>query len=400
MAIRRAALSALVIAGASLLLSAPLYAAPVTGTAASGITNQLSGLWLTTGFPSRSADVGSTISLDLTLQNKNLPPERVGLSLDGLPDGWKAEFVGGGAEVSAAMVGTDESKDVTLKLTPPKDAKASTYAFNVIGKTDSQTLKLPVSLTLTAPKAAKLTLEPKLPELQGTTSTSFDFEADLKNDSLKDTVVNLSAQAPDGFQVTFTQGYDSQQIASLPLKAGESKTIKAKVTPPQDVSAGKYQVQVAAQSDQASAATMLQLDITGQPKVTLVGPNGMLSGSATAGKERDFTFTVTNTGTKTAHDVAVSADVPSGWKAETEPKTIPAIEPKGKQEVSIHLTPSSKAVAGDYMMTVRANGDGASDSADFRVTVETSTLWGATGVGVIAVALLVMAVGVRRYGRR
>jgi uncharacterized membrane protein len=98
--------------------------------------------------------------------------------------------------------------------------------------------------------------------------------------------------------------------------------------------------------------------------------------------------------------VKVSADPPSGWKVEAEPKEIPAIAPNGKQEVSVHITPSGKAVAGDYMLDITANGKGTSDDAQFRVTVETSTIWGATGLGVIAAAIIVMAFGVRKYGRR
>lgn len=398
----RTVLSALVIAGASVLLTAPVFAQTTDagGPAAAGQSAKLKGLWLTTGFPSRSADIGNPVNIGLDLQNKALPPERVQLSVDGVPSGWKAEFVGGGSDVSAAMVNTDASKSFSLKLTPPKNAKAGSYDFKIVGKANDRTLTLPIDLRLTAPKAAKLELDPKLPELQGTAKTSFTYEADLKNDSLKDTVVNLSAKAPDGFQVTFTQGYQSQQIASIPLKAGASKTIKAKVTPPDNAAAGRYHVLLAAQSAVASATAPVQLDINGQPKISLVGPNGRLSGSATAGHERDFTFTILNNGSKTARNVKVSASPPSGWKVEAEPKTVPAIAPNGKQQVSLHVTPSGKAVAGDYMLNVRANGKGTSDNAQFRVTVETSTLWGATGLGVIAAALLVMAVGVRRYGRR
>ena len=398
----RRLLSAIVIAGASALLAVPVLAQTADGAGGSATTqpDKLKGLWLTTGFPSRSADVGGSVNIDLNLQNKALPPQRVALSVDGVPSGWKSEFVGGGSDVSAAMVDTDAGKSFSLKLTPPKDAKAGSYDFKIVGKAGSQTLTLPIELKLTAAKAARLELDPKLPELQGTAKTSFSYEADLKNDSLKDTVVNLSAKAPDGFEVTFTQGYNSQQIASIPLKAGASKTIKAKVTPPDDAAAGHYKVQLAAQSAVASATAPVRLDIEGAAKIGLAGPNGRLSGSATAGKERDFTFTVLNNGSKAAENVKVTANPPSGWKIETEPKTLPSIAPNGKAQVSVHVTPSDKAVAGDYMLDVRASGKGTSDDAQFRVTVETSTLWGATGLGVIAAALVVMAVGVRRYGRR
>jgi uncharacterized membrane protein len=64
------------------------------------------------------------------------------------------------------------------------------------------------------------------------------------------------------------------------------------------------------------------------------------------------------------------------------------------------VTPADKAIAGDYVAAFRANGRGESASADFRITVTTSTLWGIVGVGIIAVALLVLLGAVARFGRR
>ena len=64
------------------------------------------------------------------------------------------------------------------------------------------------------------------------------------------------------------------------------------------------------------------------------------------------------------------------------------------------VTPSSKAIAGDYMTTFRANAKGESGSVDFRVSVKTSTMWGIVGLAVIAVALLVLMGAVARFGRR
>ena len=64
------------------------------------------------------------------------------------------------------------------------------------------------------------------------------------------------------------------------------------------------------------------------------------------------------------------------------------------------ITPSEKAIAGDYMVPIRVSGDGASNSVSFRATVNTSTQWGIVGLVVIAAALLVLVVAVMRYGRR
>jgi uncharacterized membrane protein len=52
------------------------------------------------------------------------------------------------------------------------------------------------------------------------------------------------------------------------------------------------------------------------------------------------------------------------------------------------------------MVTMRANSDGASESSEFRVTVETSTMWGIVGLAVIAASVVVLSLAVMRFGRR
>jgi uncharacterized membrane protein len=53
------------------------------------------------------------------------------------------------------------------------------------------------------------------------------------------------------------------------------------------------------------------------------------------------------------------------------------------------------------MVTVRAKpAQGATEIAEFRITVKTSTLWGIVGVGLIAVAVAVVGFAVMRFGRR
>ena len=64
------------------------------------------------------------------------------------------------------------------------------------------------------------------------------------------------------------------------------------------------------------------------------------------------------------------------------------------------MTPPDKAIAGDYMATLRAASRGETASTQFRVTVGTSTLWGIAGAGIIGAALLLMVGAVARFGRR
>ena len=172
-----------------------------------------------------------------------------------------------------------------------------------------------------------------------------------------------------------------------------------RMRPAHDAPAGRYPIQMAVSGGDQSSKTELAIDISGQPELDLAGPQERLSGEAVAGKETSFPFTITNSGSAPANAVEVSASVPSGWKSDAEPKVIETLAPNASQEVAVRITPSERAIAGDYMVTVRATG-GASQTAQFRVTVNTSTLWGLVGLGVIAAALLVLGMAVLRYGRR
>ena len=109
---------------------------------------------------------------------------------------------------------------------------------------------------------------------------------------------------------------------------------------------------------------------------------------------------ITNTGTAPADSIELNGSAPSGWKVTFDPKTIDRIAPNANKEVQALITPTEKAIAGDYVTTIRASTRGESATTTFRVTVTTSTLWGIAGVGIIGVALLVMVGAVARFGRR
>jgi uncharacterized membrane protein len=184
------------------------------------------------------------------------------------------------------------------------------------------------------------------------------------------------------------------------VEAGQSKDVKLKVQPPTNVKAGHYDISVQATAEDAKATTQLALNITGQPKLDLSGREGLLSARATAGTETSIPIVVTNSGTARAEQVQLSGSAPSGWKVTFDPKLIDAIAPGEQREVQALITPVSKAIAGDYATTLRADARGESASQTFRVAVTTSTVWGVAGFGIIGIALLVLVGAVARFGRR
>ncbi|HEY7229777.1 MAG TPA: NEW3 domain-containing protein [Pseudolabrys sp.] len=360
----------------------------------------IKGLFLLTDYPAVTAQPGTTSTINLKLRNYNLAPERLSLSVSGVPSGWTATLLGGGQPIAAAMPAADESVPLDLRLEIPKDAGIGTHTLTVTAEGTASRVSLPVAVTLAKELPAKLTLTPQLPELRGSSHSNFEYTLAIKNDSGKKLLVSLAAEAPRNFDTSFTEAYGTQQLTAIPVDAGKSKDVKLKVTAPDTIDAGHYPVKVRVAAEDASATTEVTLDITGQPKLALAGREGLLSARATAGRDSTIPVTVTNTGTAPADNIQLSGTAPSGWKISFEPTTIDRIAPNQHKEVQAIIRPSDKAIAGDYVTTLTATSRGETGTANFRVTVTTSTMWGVAGVGIIGAALLIMVGAVARYGRR
>ena len=358
------------------------------------------GLYLMSDYPAVTVRPGETSTISLRLQNYDMAPQRFALSVSGVPTGWTATLLGGGQPVAAAMPATDSNVALQLRLDVPKDAPIGTQTLTVTAAGDSTKLDLPISVTLAKDLPAKLTLTPQLPELRGTSKTSFEYQLTIKNDSGKKLTVSLAAQAPRNFDVSFTEQYGSQELNAVPIDAGQSKDVKLKVTPPNTAAAGDYKVMARVSAEDVTATADLGLTITGHPKLEVSGREGLVSTRASAGKETTVPIVVTNIGTAPADDIELSGSAPSGWKVTFNPKSVDHIAPNENKEVQALVTPTDKAIAGDYVTTMRAAARGESASTDFRVTVTTSTMWGIAGVGIIGAALLVLVGAVARFGRR
>ncbi|WP_436123876.1 COG1470 family protein [Aminobacter sp. LjRoot7] len=388
----------IIAAGAA--IAAALIPVPALAQDQPANPQELTGFWLTTPHPDLAIRPGETESIPLTLRNHNLPPQRASLEVSGIPDGWKWSIKGGNREVGAVIVSPNATEEVKLELTPPEGATGTSVPIDVKARYGNQTADLPITVKLSDASEGGLELKPELPALRGTARSTFSFKVEVTNNGAEESLVNLAATAPEGFQTRFKRGYGSEEITGLPIEAGATQNITLEVTPARAAPAGSYPIAMEAAGGGASAATELSIEVTGQPEVALSGPQERLSGQAVAGKETTFPFTLANTGTAPATDIELSASPPTGWKVEFEPKTVGTLAPNATSEVNVKITPSERAIAGDYMINVRASGGSVSESAQFRVTVNTSTLWGVAGLGVIAAAAIVLGMAVMRYGRR
>ncbi len=374
--------------------------APLVAMAGDSDKPRPHGFWLTTPAPELTAPAGKPISLPITIINDTEEPKRATLTLSGVPEDWKWSLKRGGYAVGAAMIGPGEIGSLTLELEPPTDLKPSEFALDLKASYKDAVVELPLKISIVDAITEKPTLVPDTPELTGGVKTEYQFALQLTNAGADDALFTLRAEAPNGFWATFRRGYSYDEISGIPVAAGGSETVTAAFRLDPSVAAGDYPLKVTAVANGEAATADLGIHVTGSPALKLGEPQDRLSGTAEAGEASALFLTLKNNGGGPARGVKLEAIAPVGWKVAFSPAGFDELAPGEKATVSIAVTPTEKAIAGDYMVSVRAEGEGTSDIRELRITVMTSAVWGVVGLAAIASALLVMALAVLRYGRR
>jgi uncharacterized membrane protein len=352
---------------------------------------------MTTPYPAIAVAPGSNPSFDISITTASAG--RVDLTVGKVPDGWTAVLRGGGFTVDGVQSpgGSAETK-VTLNVTVPADAAATTQRIDVRGTTSGGSTTLSVDIRVTPNAAGSVTLTTDTPQVKGASDASFSFSLTLTNDTPEDLPFSVTATGPDGWTVTAQVG-TTAQAASVIVKAGATSTVSVTAKAAADTAAGTYPIAVDATSGSQTAHADLAVEITGSYSLTLTTTDQRLNMTATAGSSSDLTLTVSNTGTADVAAAAMSASAPSGWKVTFDPATVDVPATKQVQVVA-HVVPSSDAIAGDYVATFKATAPVATASADIRVTIETSLFWGAIGIGLIVIVLVGLWLTFRRFGRR
>ena len=366
-------------------------ATPLIATAADRVT-------LTTDYPAVAVEPGNTVSFDLKVTAT--PADQVGLTVSGLPQGWEATLRGGGFELDGVYAGPSSSPEVTLDVDVPDSATEGTARIVVTATSGGAEDTLTLQLRVASQAGGSVEMTTDNPALRDDAEATFPFTVELKNDTPQELTFTLSTTGPPGWDVTATPSGQSQ-AASVVVGAGATSNISVSVDPPNDAEAGQYPIRVDAVSGQHTAGIDLGVEIVGAFEMTLTTPDERLSTNANAGAVKDFQLVIENTGTAPLSNVTFSETAPQGWTVTYEPETVAAVEPQTRQTVTAKITPSNEAIAGDYVITFRANAaDGGSDSADVRVTVDTALSWGLVGIALIILTLVGLGWVFQRFGRR
>jgi uncharacterized membrane protein len=365
----------------------------VLGVAPAGAADSIV---VTTPFPAVAVAPGDKPAFDVSITTTN--GGRVNLSVTGAPADWTATLRGGGFAVDSIETTARSAVKVTLDVQVPATATAGTARLNVVARQGGASTNLPIEVRIEPAVAGSIAMTTDVPQLKGASDATFKFTLTLKNDTPDEQTFSVVSSGPEGWTID-TQVGSQAQAASVVIQAGSTSTVSVSAKPTSDTAAGTYPISVDATGGSKTAHTDLSVEITGSYAMSITTANGVLSTNASAGSATDLTLVVSNTGTADVANAAMSADAPNGWTVTFDPATV-NVPSKGTANVVAHMTPSSDAIAGDYMTTFKATADTANTSADVRVTVQTSPLWGAVGIGIIAIVLIGLLWIFRQFGRR
>ena len=262
------------------------------------------------------------------------------------------------------------------------------------------------------PVPATIEFETTLPKIQakdGETFT-FDFVAIYDPGSVAvdseanttDKTFNITVDYPTGWVAAVASG--STEALSINISPNSRESLKMLAVPLTSQEPGEYNFTVnfksAEEGDSLEGSIDFTAVITATYEIKLTTKTGRLSTELTAGKDNEYKLIVTNNSSISVENITLSSTEPEGWQVNFDNKTIESIEAGATAEITTVINPPEKTIAGDYMLTFKASSENSNSSIDVRATVETPTIWGIVGIGIIVIVIVGVAIIFTRLGRR
>lgn len=338
---------------------------------------------------------GQSIDYSIDVINNGKVVKNADIAVAGLPKNWTYEIKSGGWNVSRLSVLPGEKKNFSLQVQVPLKINKGTYAFQVLAKGLTQ---LPIAVIVSEQGTFKTEFSTGQANMEGAANSTFTYNATLRNRTADAQVYALRSFAPPGWNVTFKANY--KQVSSVNVEANRTQDITIEVNPPDQLKAGKYKIPVQAATEATSANLELEAGITGSYAMELTTPQGLLSTDITAGDDKKIDLVLRNTGSAELQNIDLQSAAPANWSVTFEPKKIAKLPAGQTAQVTAVIKADKKAIAGDYVTNLEAKTPEVSSRAAFRVSVETSMIWGWMGILIILAALGGVYRLFRKYGRR
>jgi len=264
------------------------------------------------------------------------------------------------------------------------------------------------------PEPEELIFETTLPKIQAKEGETFSFDFGVTymggdkpfgvDEDATEKLFNVTVDYPSGWVAAVASG--SQEVSAINLQRVSKESLKLLAAALIDMEPGEYtftaNFKSAVEGDPLEGSIEFTAVITASYEITLTAKDnaGALSTDITAGKDNHYKIIVTNNSSISVENITLTSTEPEGWQVKFDKKKIESIEAGEKEEIDVTINPPEKTIAGDYMLTFSAASENSTDSIDLRTTVETPTIWGIVGIGIIVVVIVGVAIIFTRLGRR
>ncbi len=244
-------------------------------------------------------------------------------------------------------------------------------------------------------------------KIEGLSDSSFVFEVKATyTGGTKTQLFDINVTGPSDWTFYVTPSYPTdKKIKNIQLNpiAGTEETLEVNAQPSyiNMPKPGNYDITIELSNKDVKGSIKLQAIVTAQYTLDLSSATDLYSMTATAGKENVYSIIVKNTGTAPLHNIKLSSSQPDGWTISYSKDSFDTMEAGQSQTIDARITPASKAIAGDYNITLTSSSkEASSHDVTVRVTVNTPSVWGWTGVGVIALVIVGLVFAMARFSRR
>ncbi len=203
---------------------------------------------------------------------------------------------------------------------------------------------------------------------------------------------------PDGLTTTFTQG--GPLVNQITVAANEYGLVTIRVDVGMETAVAHYTAHFTAVRDDGDSLTLpVTLNVENTYAVKIVSQNQNVS--ALSGQSFTFDATAANSGAAAVTNLVLTAGVPAKWIVQTDPVSIPTLEPGA--EAAFHVTvqvPSSQTSTDQEIKLALTSDQTTSPDSALMVRVQKSPMFLYVATAVMGLAIVGAFITFRRKGRR
>ncbi|SHG21154.1 COG1470 family protein [Ornithinibacillus halophilus] len=210
---------------------------------------------LTVEQPNMQGHADSTFRYSTTLKNQTAEQQHYSL-ISQEPQGWNVQFKADSKGVTSVTLEPSEEKTVEVVVTPAENATADSYTIPIQASAGATSSEIELEAVITGEYGVNLTTpDGKLSE-DITAGRDRKIELVVENTGTVDlTDIQLNSSTPPRWEATF----DNDTIPTL--EAGQSTTVTATLTAPDDAIAGDYVTTFRVETAEASSEANFRMSV-------------------------------------------------------------------------------------------------------------------------------------------